>query len=137
MKTLFADTGYGIALLVKTDDLHATAIASHRELRGCRILTTDLVLVELLNDLSGRGSYLRNAGVELVEGWTIRGNDHTIPVSDGLFADTLARYGARRDKSWSFTDCASMVVCDQEGISEVLTYDHHFQQAGFTALLRD
>jgi predicted nucleic acid-binding protein len=34
------------------------------------------------------------------------------------------------------TDCMSMVVCRERGISGVLTYDHDFEQEGFVAMLR-
>ena len=34
------------------------------------------------------------------------------------------------------TDCISFVLMSEEGIAEALTGDHHFEQAGFTALLR-
>jgi len=34
------------------------------------------------------------------------------------------------------TDCISFVVMSEEHITEALTGDHHFEQAGFTALLK-
>jgi uncharacterized protein len=40
------------------------------------------------------------------------------------------------DKEWSHTDCASFRVMEKEGIGEALTYDRHFEQAGFKALMR-
>ncbi len=35
------------------------------------------------------------------------------------------------DKKWSFTDCTSKVVMEQNGINEVFAFDHHFEQMGF------
>jgi uncharacterized protein len=45
-------------------------------------------------------------------------------------------YHSRPDKRWSLTDCISFTVMKEEGIAEALTGDHHFEQAGFHALLK-
>jgi predicted nucleic acid-binding protein len=58
------------------------------------------------------------------------------PCSDALFSAGLELYRRRADKSWSLTDCMSFVVMWREGITEALTGDHHFEQAGFVALLK-
>ena len=42
----------------------------------------------------------------------------------------------RQDKRWSFTDCISFAVMKQMKIADALTGDHHFEQAGFRALLK-
>jgi hypothetical protein len=48
----------------------------------------------------------------------------------------LSLYLQRRDKDWSLTDCISFAAMQEEGLTEALTGDHHFEQAGFTVLLR-
>ena len=58
-----------------------------------------------------------------------------IPPTRELFERGLALYADRSDKSWSLTDCISFVVMNDEGLSDVLTGDHHFEQAGFNLLL--
>jgi hypothetical protein len=42
----------------------------------------------------------------------------------------------RRDKDWPLTDCISFVVMADEEITDALTGDRHFEQAGFVALLK-
>lgn len=37
---------------------------------------------------------------------------------------------------WSLTDCISFEVMGEFGLTEALTADHHFEQAGFRALLK-
>ncbi len=48
----------------------------------------------------------------------------------------VALYRARSDKHWSLTDCTSFVVMKELDITEALTGDHHFEQAGFVASLK-
>ncbi len=43
----------------------------------------------------------------------------------------------RAGKDWGITDCSSFVVMSERGLSEALTTDEHFRQAGFRALLRE
>jgi len=39
------------------------------------------------------------------------------------------------DKEWGITDCYSFAVMRSLGVNAALTADHHFEQAGFDALL--
>jgi predicted nucleic acid-binding protein len=48
----------------------------------------------------------------------------------------LSLFSRRTDKEWSLTDCISFAVMQQRNITDALTTDHHFKQAGYTALLR-
>jgi uncharacterized protein len=60
MKRVFADTCYWIALLNPKDRLHQVATRVSRELGPCRIVTSQMALVELLNGLSGFDVLLRS-----------------------------------------------------------------------------
>jgi predicted nucleic acid-binding protein len=59
-----------------------------------------------------------------------------VPASQELLDRGVTLYRQRPDKDWSLTDCISFVVMRERGITEALTADHHFEQAGFVALLR-
>jgi predicted nucleic acid-binding protein len=48
----------------------------------------------------------------------------------------LKLHEQRADKAWSLTDCVSFIVMADGGMQRALTHDHHFEQAGFEALLR-
>jgi len=53
-----------------------------------------------------------------------------------LHREGIQLYASREDKEWSLTDCISFFVMQREAITEALTGDHHFEQAGFVALLK-
>jgi predicted nucleic acid-binding protein len=59
-----------------------------------------------------------------------------VPASPELFQRGVELFRARPDKEWSLTDCISFVVMTEKGLSEALTGDRHFEQAGFHALLK-
>ena len=70
-------------------------------------------------------------------------NDRVEPVLSALdesladvLDDAVTLYLARQDKQWSLTDCTSFVAMQREKITEALTGDHHFEQAGFVILLK-
>ncbi len=48
-----------------------------------------------------------------------------------LYEHGLDLYARPPDKAWSLTDCISSVVMTERGLTEALTGDNHFEQAGF------
>ena len=58
-----------------------------------------------------------------------------VPIDQKQFDQDVALFTVRLDKAWSLTDCTSFVVMKEHGLTEALTTDHHFTQAGFHALL--
>jgi len=48
----------------------------------------------------------------------------------------LALFCSRLDKEWGLIDCVSFIVMQERGLTNALTTDEHFEQAGFRALLR-
>jgi predicted nucleic acid-binding protein len=136
MRRFFADTSYWIAFLNPRDDLHGRAREIRRTLNGTIVLTSEMVLSELLNDFAGRGPRLRVLASGAVEVLRKDPNIQIIPQSTTEFSRALVRYQTRPDKSWSLTDCSSFLIMESEGIEAALTYDRHFEQAGFQALLR-
>ena len=137
MAEIFADTGYWIALLNPADALHTRA----QELGAARqhdtIVTTEMVFCELLNHGSRAGADKRRLTAEAVATWTNHRLVNVLPQTTRQFQDALALYIGRPDQAWSLVDCASFLTMEQRGIREALAHDRHFQQAGFTALLRE
>jgi predicted nucleic acid-binding protein len=48
----------------------------------------------------------------------------------------LESFEQRPNKEWSLTDCISFVVMEAHGLSEALTSNGDFEQAGFVALMK-
>lgn len=102
---------------------------------GVRLVTTYEVLTEYLSGMSGLGTHYRRLAVQAVRRLLDDSSIGIISPSPGLFLRGLKRYEHRPDKAYSLVDCISMVVMEQEGITEVLTNDHHFEQEGFVVLI--
>lgn len=132
MKPVFADTSFYIALVSPCDVHHPDALAYMRNHRG-RVTTTDYVLIEVGNWLSRTDD--RPSFVALMRQLETDPELTVVPGSRELFEQGYELYKARADKAWSLTDCISFVVMEQMGLSESLTADRHFGQAGFTVLL--
>jgi predicted nucleic acid-binding protein len=133
MGDVFADTYYFIALLTRQDEDHLKAVEATRQLNG-RLVTSAWVLTELGNFLSPA----RNKAAFLTALDALQNDPDAliVPPDAALHQDGIDLYAERMDKDWSLTDCISFIVMRREGISDALTGDHHFEQAGFRALLK-
>ena len=135
MKTVFADTGYWLALLNPRDQLHGKVRIVSASLGQVRIVTTEMVLDELLAGLSALSA--RATAVKAVDKVFANPNVEVVPQTSLQFREAFDLYKSRMDKEWSLTDCASFNLMKERGIVEALAHDEHFVQAGFVALLRD
>ncbi len=134
MRVIFADTGYWVASLNPRDQFNAKAREVSRALGRFRILTTEMILDELLAALSKTS--LRPSAVKGVDAILSNPNVEVVPQTSLQFRAAFESYRTVADKEWSLTDCSSFVLMRERGVSEALAHDHHFEQAGFVALLR-
>jgi predicted nucleic acid-binding protein len=136
MRSIFADAGYWIALFNPKDERHKKAKELAKELHPIHIVTSEMVLVEVLDFFSSYGTTLRSFAASAVEAVTKDPNVTVVPQTRDLFRKAMQRYRTRPDKDWSLTDCSSFLLMEERGIKEALAHDHHFEQAGFVVLLR-
>jgi len=137
MLECLADTGYWWAISKSDDGLHVVAKAIGKEIRKThRMVTTDAILFEWLNALARFGPSARSRAAILLREIRESPAIVIVEVTPSLFDRALRLYERSTDKAWSLTDCLSFVVMHERKIKEALTYDHHFEQAGFRALLR-
>lgn len=135
IRSIFADTGYFIALLSPVDSLHSRAMKLAKTLATKRtaIVTTEAVLIETLDGFA-RYDY-RSVAATLVKEFENDPDVEVVPTTTARFKLAHALYSDRADKTWGMTDCISFVVMREKKIKQALTADRHFIQAGFEALL--
>lgn len=133
MSTVFADTYYFVGFTSQNDAAHAACVDFSKLFHG-KMVTTEWVLVEYADAMSATKQH----GVvgRYVQALSRHPNIEVIPFSRKLFDQGLGLYISRPDQGWSLTDCLSFVAMREHGLTDALTGDHHFEQAGFRALLR-
>jgi hypothetical protein len=132
MMPVFADTSYFIALTNVTDLAHDLADEYSRLVD--QIVTTEWVLLEFADGLadSPRRQYL--AAIRTMIFGTV--GSVVVPLDMEIHRRAIELYVARPDKEWSLTACVSFVVMADRKLTDALSTDRHFEQAGFKALLK-
>ena len=133
----FVDTGCWIALLNKRDNLHKTAdtIYKRRMESGSSLVTTSSVLTETFNALAN--PIFKPSVIAFRRRLESSPRVEIVFVDPALWSRGWNIYEQRLDKAWSPTDCISLAVMKEQEISDALTADHHFVQAGYHALLTE
>jgi hypothetical protein len=139
VKELYGDTGYWIAQILSNDALHKVAQRLTDALTpDTRIVTSDLVLVEFLNHVSAIGTQARFEAISICNDLYTDPDIVVVPAaSSRQLREAMKMYEKFYDKYWSLTDCLSFIIMRERKIQDALTFDHHFEQAGFRALLRE
>ena len=135
MNKVFLDTSYAVALSAHTDEnhKHAVELAEELEASGTYFVTTRAILFEIGNALA-KVRY-REAAVRLLSALENDSKVEIISASDDLYRRALEMYRDRADKEWGLIDCMSFVVMSDQELTDALTADKHFLQAGFRVLL--
>ena len=136
MRRLFVDTFYMIALSSSRDQWHQLVVTFSQSLADYRLYTVDEVLDEFLSFCSTAGAHIRTEVARTVRNALNDPQWMVFPQSRTSFLDALTFYESRPDKEYSLTDCISMQTMRREGITEVLTNDHHFTQEAFHILFQ-
>jgi predicted nucleic acid-binding protein len=92
VKFALVDTLYFVALFNPRDQWHDRAIAAGERIKSHRLISTEDVLVELLNFLSEYGERTRRGAVEQVENVLSGASIEIVPQSHESFADGFSLY---------------------------------------------
>lgn len=130
---IFVDTLFVVALINQRDQYHQLASELADSLETHPLITTDAVLLEIGNALARN---YKDEAVEIIEHFLASDEVEIVRLTPELFAEAFALYKTHQDKTWGLVDCISFVVMKQAGVTQALTFDQHFVQAGFQALMR-
>jgi predicted nucleic acid-binding protein len=133
MSATFIDTCHFLALPFTNDALNKRALGWQRVLRGS-FVTTDFVLLEVADGACEVN--LRKAAQAIVNFARAEKSMTVVPLDRRWMELGYKLFCQHQDKDWGLTDCISFQVMREMGITDALTHDHHFEQAGFRALLR-
>lgn len=135
---VFVDTSGWARYLNRLDPLHAEASQALLRVlqRGSGLVTSNYVLSELIPLMTVRARISRLEvldAVDRIRELAFLTIEYIEQSRDNSAWELLRRYS---DKDWSLVDASSFVVMQSLGLTEALTTDHHFEQAGYVRLLQ-
>lgn len=130
---IFVDTLFVVALINERDAYHHKALELADVFENQPLVITDAVLLEIGNALSR--SFKREA-VQVIDHFTNSQEVEIVRLTPGIFEQSYQLYCSYLDKEWGLVDCVSFTIMRQMDITSALTFDQHFVQAGFNALMR-
>lgn len=130
---VFVDASAFIALVVEKDSNHARAaeIAARLELEKTELITSSMIIAEVLTVLSMRFSKM--LAVEFGER-IMKGGIQIIHPSALSFEYTWQIWKRESKKDVGFVDAMSFALIESEQISSVFSFDHDFLKRGFEVL---
>lgn len=134
---LFVDTSGWVTFFDHTDPLQqrveAAILRAGRQ--GRKLVTTTYIITEVVALLSlSRYHIGRDQLLDHVRHILTDPDTELIHIDDATFFEAWHLLEARADKEWSLVDASSFVLMQRHGMTEALTTDHHFEQAGFTRI---
>jgi len=135
---LFVDTSGWATLVDPSQILHIQMRTLYRNIlqQKRRLVTSNYILSELVALLISPMRISRPSLVTFVEGIKTSPYIEVVHIDATLDQQAWDLFKKRPDKKWTLVDCSSFVLMQQRGITEAITNDHHFEQAGFIRLLK-
>lgn len=127
---IFVDSGFIIAAVNRRDEYYTQAATLARTFEGYPTLVTDAVLLEVGNALSRNH---KQGAIRVIERFLAADEVEIVHLTPELFERAFSLYKSYQDKAWGLVDCISFVVMREAGVTEALTFDRHFEQAGWVS----
>jgi predicted nucleic acid-binding protein len=129
---MFIDTSGLLCCFDADEARHRAAIQFYDASRSR--LTHNYVLAEFVALAQAR-QYPRELSLNLIAEIQADATIEIVWVDRALHNTALSLLQSQLDKSYSLCDAVSFVLMRERGISDALTTDRHFEQAGFRRLL--
>jgi len=128
--TVFVDTSYYIATLVKRDQWSERAKAA--ALADVRPVTSSLVVSETAALLQARGHI--SAAIAFLQDARTSQSIQLVQVDAALQSEAWDLFYRWAGRGANPVDCTSFAIMRRFGIRMAFTFDHHFRAAGFETL---
>jgi uncharacterized protein len=138
MTSLLIDTSGWGNLIDPTQPFHQQTAILYRAARQQkhRILTTNYIITEVIALLTSPLRIPRPQIIAFIQSLRDSPYIEILHIDSETDAQSWQLLASRQDKAWSLVDCSSFVIMQQNKITQALTNDHHFEQAGFIRLLK-
>lgn len=134
--SLFVDTSGWAYLFDRNSGFHQDVQIVYQQAiaRNRLLVTTNYILAELVALLSSRSRISRQQIIAFIDALKATPHVEIIHIDTNLDTRAWALLKAYIDKKWSLVDASSFVIMTSYGMTEAITTDHHFTQAGFVRL---
>ncbi|MBA2747624.1 MAG: type II toxin-antitoxin system VapC family toxin [Tatlockia sp.] len=128
---IFIDTGFVLARINPNDQYRQEAVKLAHRFKNTPAITTEAILLEIGNAMARK---YKSQAIEFIEDCLTSDEIEVVKITPHLFNRSLTLYKKYQDKEWGLVDCLSFVVMLEKGVTQALTFDKHFSQAGFQIL---
>jgi predicted nucleic acid-binding protein len=132
VKTILVDSSFLLAMVDRDDKHHPEVIDFLKKLERATLLVTSHIFDEAMTLIKARlGSEIAVRTGQQLRLSTLFRLVYVTERDDEAAWEIFSQY---TDKDWSYTDCSCLAMMRRLGITEVLSFDHHFDQMGTVRL---
>jgi len=138
LNQIFIDTSGWANLFIATESYHDQAKQwfSQSRQQHDQLITSNYVITELVALFHSPLRVPRSQLFQYIEAITTASYTNVIHIDSTIHDEAWQLLKNRSDKNWSLVDATSFVIMKKWKLSEALTTDHHFEQAGFIKILQ-
>lgn len=133
---LFVDTSGWASYLDRRDKSFQAVFALVQETvtKGQHLVTTNYIIIELVPLLTSHYHLPRQQVIRAINTIKTHPAVEIVHIDQSFDKEAWGLLEKYLDKEWSLVDASSFLIMRRFGMTQVLTGDHHFDQAGFIRL---